>query len=84
MGNSGCVSYMFDKKGQIIIDKEECDMDPDELMMMALDAGAEDFNEEDFLSTVNRILIYLFEAITDKSKGRNREYPQRQSKRNLP
>ena len=38
---------MFDTKGQIIIDKEECDMDPDELMMIALDAGADDFNEED-------------------------------------
>ena len=47
MGNSGCVSYMFDKKGQIIIDKEECDMDADDLMMMALDAGAEDFAEEE-------------------------------------
>ena len=38
---------MFDKKGQIIIDKEECEMDPDELMMIALDAGAEDFSEEE-------------------------------------
>lgn len=47
MGNSGCVSYMFDKKGQIIIDKEECEMDADDLMMMALDAGAEDFAEEE-------------------------------------
>ena len=47
MGTSGCVSYMFDKKGQIIIDKEECEMDPDELMMIALDAGAEDFAEEE-------------------------------------
>ena len=47
MGNSGCVSYMFDKKGQIIIDKEECEMDADELMMIALDAGAEDFAEEE-------------------------------------
>ena len=37
---------MFDKKGQIIIDKEECDMDADTLMMEALDAGAEDFAEE--------------------------------------
>ena len=43
----GSVSYMFDKKGQIIIDKEECEMDPDELMMIALDAGAEDFSEEE-------------------------------------
>ena len=38
---------MFDKKGQIIIDKEECDMDADELMMLALDVGAEDFAEEE-------------------------------------
>ncbi|MCI8861877.1 MAG: YebC/PmpR family DNA-binding transcriptional regulator [Lachnospiraceae bacterium] len=46
VGTQGCVSYMFDKKGQIIIDREECDMDSDDLMMMALDAGAEDFSEE--------------------------------------
>ena len=47
IGTPGCVSFMFDKKGQIIIDKEECDMDSDELMMTALDLGAEDFNEEE-------------------------------------
>ncbi len=47
MGASGCVSFMFDKKGQIIVDKEECDMDADDLMMIALDAGAEDFAEEE-------------------------------------
>ncbi len=38
---------MFDKKGQILIDKEECDMEADDLMMAALDAGAEDFAEEE-------------------------------------
>ncbi len=47
VGTQGCVSYMFDKKGQIIIDKEAYDADADELMMTALDAGAEDFNEEE-------------------------------------
>ena len=47
IGTQGCVSYSFDQKGQIIIDKEECDMDADDLMMMALDAGAEDFSEEE-------------------------------------
>lgn len=47
VGTQGCVSFMFDKRGQIIIDKEECDMQVDELMMMALDAGAEDFLEEE-------------------------------------
>lgn len=47
VGTTGCVSYMFDQKGQIIVDKEEYETDADEFMMMALDAGAEDFNEED-------------------------------------
>nr|WP_317379847.1 YebC/PmpR family DNA-binding transcriptional regulator [uncultured Faecalimonas sp.] len=47
VGTPGCVSFMFDEKGQIIIDKEECEMDSDELMMLALDAGAEDFVEEE-------------------------------------
>ena len=47
VGPMGCVSYMFDEKGQIIIDKEDFDMDPDELMMLALDAGAEDFSDEE-------------------------------------
>ena len=47
IGTQGCVSYMFDEKGQIIIDKEECDMDGDDLMMLALDAGAEDFSDAD-------------------------------------
>ena len=47
MGTQGCVSFMFDERGQIIIDREECDMEADDLMMIALDAGAEDFNEEE-------------------------------------
>ena len=52
IGTQGCVSFMFDQKGQIIIDKEELEdecgeMDADELMMTALDAGAEDFSEEE-------------------------------------
>ncbi len=47
MGTPGCVSFMFDEKGQIIVDKEECDLSADDLMMLALDSGAEDFSEED-------------------------------------
>lgn len=47
VGTQGCVSYMFDEKGQIILDKEECEMEADDLMMLALDAGAEDFSEEE-------------------------------------
>lgn len=47
VGTPGCVSFMFDTKGQILINKEDCNMDSDELMMLALDAGADDFNDED-------------------------------------
>lgn len=47
IGTPGSVSFMFDEKGQIIIDKEECDKDGDALMEIALEAGAEDLKEED-------------------------------------
>ncbi len=47
IGNMGCVSFMFDEKGQIIIDKEECDMDGDDIFMIAADAGAEDLSDEE-------------------------------------
>ena len=45
MGTSGCVSFMFDKKGEIIVELPE-GMSEDDLMMTALDAGAEDFEAE--------------------------------------
>ena len=52
VGTQGCVSYMFDEKGQIILSKEELEdaditLSADDLMMLALDAGAEDFSEEE-------------------------------------
>lgn len=45
MGSTGCVSFMFQNKGQMIVEKNA--MDEEELMMLALDAGAEDFEAED-------------------------------------
>ena len=47
LGSMGSVSYLFTEKGQIIIDKEECEKSADDLMMYALDNGASDFNEEE-------------------------------------
>lgn len=46
MGTSGCVSFMFDEKGQIIIEKTD-DIDAEELEMAAIEAGAEDISEEE-------------------------------------
>ena len=50
LGTTGCVSYMFSHQGVIAIEKKE-DMDEDEVMMAALDAGAENFEatEEEFI-----------------------------------
>jgi YebC/PmpR family DNA-binding regulatory protein len=47
MGTSGCVSFMFDTKGLIMIERDECPISEDELMMIALDSGAEDFSADD-------------------------------------
>ncbi|NLZ48556.1 MAG: YebC/PmpR family DNA-binding transcriptional regulator [Clostridiales bacterium] len=54
MGATGCVSFMFQKKGQIVIEKTD-DLDEDELIMEALEAGAEDFatEEEVFVITTS-------------------------------
>ena len=47
LGTSGCVSYMFNKKGVIVIDKTKTNLSEDELMLLAIDNGAEDFNVEE-------------------------------------
>ena len=47
LGTSGCVSYMFNKKGVIVIDRTTTNMTEDDLMMLALESGAEDFSAED-------------------------------------
>ena len=47
LGTNGCVSYMFEKKGVLVIEKENCKLSEDDLMMLAIDSGAEDFEAED-------------------------------------
>lgn len=46
MGTTGCVNFMFEEKGQIMVEKND-DLDGDNLMMICLEAGASDFNEEE-------------------------------------
>jgi len=47
LGTSGCVSYMFNKKGVIVIDRESTSLEEDDMMMLALDNGAEDFKSDE-------------------------------------
>ncbi len=46
LGTTGCVSYMFDKKGIIVIEKSSTDLSADDLMLLAIDNGADDFEQE--------------------------------------
>jgi YebC/PmpR family DNA-binding regulatory protein len=47
LGETGCVNWMFDKKGLIVIENEDGEIDEDELMLAVLDSGAEDIKGED-------------------------------------
>lgn len=47
LGTTGCVSYLFERKGIMVIDKETISQSEDDLMMIALEAGAEDFSVEE-------------------------------------
>ncbi len=58
LGTSGCVSYMFNKKGIIVIEKATSKIEEDDLMMIALEAGAEDF----------QALDEIYEIVTEPSE----------------
>ena len=71
LGASGCVSWSFDKKGVLVIDNSEEDYDEEEVMMDAMDAGADDFEADgdvftiytlpdDFNSVVENLSKYTF------------------------
>ena len=64
LGESGCVSWMFQRKGLFIVNKDKLPLDEDELMLMALEAGAEDVTEEE--DTYNIITTpELFEEVKE-------------------
>lgn len=52
MGTPGCVGFMFEKKGVLIIEREELDKDEDTVMEDALEAGAADFEADDDIFTI--------------------------------
>ncbi|GGK16093.1 putative transcriptional regulatory protein YrbC [Caldalkalibacillus thermarum] len=47
LGESGCVAYLFERKGLIVVDKEAAPLGEDDLMLLAIEAGAEDLRVED-------------------------------------
>lgn len=72
LGTSGCVSFMFDNKGQILIEASD-DVSEDELMEAALEAGAEDFiTEEDGYEVVTA--PEDFAAVRDELQAKGYEF----------
>ena len=47
LGTTGCVSYLFSKKGVIVIDKTTTNLSEEDLMLLAIDNGAEDFQADE-------------------------------------
>ena len=52
LGANGCVAWSFDKKGVLVIDNEEEDLEEDVVMMDAMDCGADDFEAEENCFTI--------------------------------
>jgi YebC/PmpR family DNA-binding regulatory protein len=68
LGESGCVSWMFNKKGLFVVEKLPA-IDEEELMMLSLDAGADDFKaeEDEFEIIIDPSLFDNLQEILEKS-----------------
>lgn len=68
LGAAGCVSWMFERKGVISIEKSD-DIDSDELMLKAIDAGAEDFSveDEDYEIITDPSALYQVKEVLEQS-----------------
>ena len=71
MGTNGCVSYLFESKGVIVVEKKK-GMDDDEVMMAALEAGAEDFNADDEYEIITT--TEDFNAVCDNLRAKGYEF----------
>ena len=72
MGQTGCVSFMFEDKGVIVIMDEDGEIDEDKLMETALEAGAEDFSGEDGVFEIYTVPEDVY-AIADALKAEGYE-----------
>ena len=72
MGTTGCVSFMFQEKGEIVIEKGQ--LDEDEIMMMALDAGVEDFNADEEEVFVITTTPEDFSAVREELEAQGLEF----------
>ncbi len=71
LGESGCVAWMFDRKGQLVLDNSDDSLDEDEVLLEALEAGAEDVKLE---GDIIRILTNSKEFISVKEELEENDY----------
>ena len=75
LGTTGCVSYMFSKKGVIVIDRTTTSLSEDDMMMLALDNGAEDFKADDECYEITTA-PEDFSTVTEALEGQGIEFVQ--------
>ena len=68
LGTNGCVSWSFDKKGVLVIDNSEEELDEEEVMMDAMEAGADDFQAEDEIFTIYTLPDDFNDVVANLSK----------------
>lgn len=73
LGTNGCVSYLFTKKGVIVIDKSNCPLDEESLMMLAIEAGADDFSAEEEVYEITTT-PETFSEVREKLEAENLEF----------
>ncbi len=73
LGTTGCVSYLFEKKGVIVIDKTSTNMSEDDLMLLALDCGADDFSAEEEIYEIT-VAPENFSSVREKLEQNGLEF----------
>ena len=68
MGESGCVAWMFKERGVLIVDRETCGQSADDLMLLALEAGADDLVEGERIEILTH--VDDFQAVKEGMEGR--------------
>ena len=68
LGASGCVSWSFDKKGVLVIDNEDGDYEEDDVMMDAMDCGADDFEADGDVFTIYTLPDDFNEVVANLGK----------------
>jgi YebC/PmpR family DNA-binding regulatory protein len=69
LGTTGCVSFMFDEKGIIMVEKDDT-IDEDDLLVLSLESGASDFVTQDEGYEIETDPFLLYEVVSNLEKNK--------------